>query len=291
MAKFQYYLVEVRIAISPADADALLAKAQALPDIIAEMPAEGIVRIRGVDEQKLKSALTSLKAAHFTFTESSMSPVYREKITQICQAVHVHKLQKGGAGEFAAITLRCEPLASEDIQFENVTSDLGAEFVRGVREGASEFVTNGPVAGFPLIGIKIVLLDGKYHEIDSSYETFRIAAKAALEKAIHYGQPILLEPLMKVVVSVPETVLGSVIGDINARRGTIESMETLRSDTALNSITAIVPLRNLFAYGETLSALTEGEGTFESCFDRYEPVLDDFDPDPKFPQAAAMRVA
>ncbi len=143
------------------------------------------------------------------------------------------------------------------------------EYIPAVDKGIQEAMQNGVVAGYPVVDVKATLYDGSYHDVDSSEMAFKIAGSMAFKEAAKKANPVLLEPIMKVEVEVPEEYMGDVIGDINRRRGQVSSME----DRAGNKIvTAMVPLAEMFGYSTDLRSFTQGRGTYSMEFDHYEEV-------------------
>jgi len=143
------------------------------------------------------------------------------------------------------------------------------EYIPAVQAGVKEALDSGVIAGFPVVGIKVKLIDGSYHPVDSSDIAFKIAGAMAVKEAIQKAEPVILEPIMKVQVIIPQEYLGEVIGDLNARRGKIEGMETRG---AVQVVNALVPLRELFGYATALRSLTQGRGSYTMQFSHYEEV-------------------
>ena len=165
-----------------------------------------------------------------------------------------------------------EPLPpGTGFEFENeiVGGAVPKEFVPGVEKGLQSVLGAGVLAGFPVVDLKVTLVDGKYHEVDSSALAFEIASRMALREALRRGGPVLLEPIMKVEVVTPEDYTGSVIGDLNSRRGQIQGQD-MRGNA--NVITAMVPLSNMFGYVSNLRSMSQGRATFTMQFDHYAEV-------------------
>jgi len=159
--------------------------------------------------------------------------------------------------------------------FENaiVGGVVPSEFIPAVEQGVREAMENGVLAGYPLVDIKVRLVDGSYHEVDSSEMAFKIAGSIALREGAEKAAPVLLEPVMKVEVVAPEQFTGAIIGDLTARRGQILGLEP--HSKGMQSVRAIVPLAEMFGYATDLRSATEGRGTFTMEFDRYEPISPD----------------
>ena len=194
---------------------------------------------------------------------------FREKITQRAEVDYTHKKQTGGTGQFARVKIVAEPTPpGTPFEFENeiVGGSVPKEFIPGVEKGLESVLGAGVLAGFPVVDIKVSLIDGKHHEVNSSALAFEIAARAALREALQKGKPVLLEPIMKVECVTPEDYTGSVIGDLNSRRGQIQGQD-MRGNA--NVINAMVPLMNMFGYVNTLRSMSQGRATFTMQFDHY----------------------
>jgi len=194
---------------------------------------------------------------------------YRETLTKKVEIDYTHKKQTGGSGQFARVKIVFEPQAPGfGYEFENdiVGGSVPKEYVPGVEKGLNASRDNGVLAGFPLIDFKATLIDGAFHEVDSNVLTFEIAARAAFREALQKGKSVLLEPIMKVEVVTPEDYTGSVIGDLNSRRGQIQGQD-MRGNA--NVINAMVPLMNMFGYVNNLRSMSQGRATFTMQFDHY----------------------
>ena len=198
---------------------------------------------------------------------------YRETITRAVEHEVRFVRQTGGRGQFAVVTLRLEPMAQgEGSVFENkiVGGAVPKEFIPAVEQGVRESLESGGSSGYPLVDVKVTLIDGKYHEVDSSEMAFKIAGSMALREGAQRAAPVILEPMMKVEIVVPDNFAGDVIGDASARRGRIEGMEP--HSQGLQAIHASIPLAEMFGYATALRSSTQGRGTFSMEFDHYEPV-------------------
>jgi elongation factor G len=197
---------------------------------------------------------------------------YREKIARVAEIDYTHKKQTGGTGQFARIKLTFEP-GEPGTGFQFVSTIVGGsvpkEYIPGVVKGLENSVQNGLLAGFPLIDLKATLTDGAYHDVDSSVLAFEIAARAAFRELKDKADPRLLEPIMKVEVVTPEEFTGSVIGDLNSRRGMIQGQDVRGNANVVN---AMVPLANMFGYVNQLRGFTQGRASFTMQFDHYEEV-------------------
>ncbi len=200
---------------------------------------------------------------------------YRETIRKVVEKhEYTHKKQTGGSGQFARVIIKLEPLTSGDgalYEFANKVTGgrIPREYIPSVDAGAQDAMQYGVLAGYPLVGMKVTLLDGAYHEVDSSEMAFKIAGSMALKEAARKAGPVILEPLMAVEVTTPEEYMGDVIGDLNARRGHIQAMEE-RSGTRV--IKSLVPLSEMFGYVGDLRSRTQGRAQYTMQFDSYGEV-------------------
>ncbi|ENN91876.1 elongation factor G [Bartonella schoenbuchensis] len=196
---------------------------------------------------------------------------YRETITKVAEIDYTHKKQSGGAGQFARVKIIFEPHDGDDFVFESkiVGGAVPKEYIPGVQKGIESVMGSGPLAGFPMLGVKATLIDGGYHDVDSSVLAFEIAARAAFREGAQKAGAQLLEPIMKVEVVTPEDYMGDVIGDLNSRRGQISGTEVRGIATVVN---AMVPLANMFGYVNTLRSMSQGRAQYTMQFNHYEPV-------------------
>ncbi len=197
---------------------------------------------------------------------------YRETIKRASEAEGRFVRQSGGHGQFGVVDLRIEPLAKGG-GFEFVDGTKGGSiprnFIPSVEDGVKEAMENGVIAGYPMVDIRAILLDGKYHEVDSSELAFKIAGSMAFKEAAEKADPMLLEPVMEVEVVTPQEFMGEVIGDLNGRRGKILDME---NRAGAQVIEARVPLATMFGYATRLRSMTQGRATYTMQFGAYEPV-------------------
>ena len=196
---------------------------------------------------------------------------YRETIRNIAEADYTHKKQTGGSGQYARVKLRVEPLAAGEYEFVNEIrgGSIPKEFISAVEKGAVESLEHGVLAGYPMSNIKIVVFDGDYHDVDSSEMAFKICSSICFKEAARKARPVLLEPVMRVEVVVPDEYMGSVNGDLISRRGRLEGTEILGSTHIIKSM---VPLSEMFGYATELRSRTQGRGAFTMHFGRYEEV-------------------
>ena len=272
----------IEIAIEPkskADQEKL---GVALAKLVAEDPSfrvttdqeSGQTIIKGMGELHLDIKVDILKRTYKVDANIGAPQVaYREKLTRKATVTYTHKKQTGGSGQYAEVKIVAEPLppGGENFVFENeiVGGAVPKEFVPGVEKGLESVLGSGVLAGFPVVDLKVSLIDGKFHEVDSSALAFEIAARMALREALQKGGAVLLEPVMKVEVVTPEDYTGSVIGDLNSRRGQIQGQD-MRGNA--NVITAMVPLANMFSYVNNLRSMSQGRATFTMQFDHYAEV-------------------
>src|ERR1700674_1494905 len=194
---------------------------------------------------------------------------FRERVTKRVEHSYTHKKQTGGTGQFARVKFIVEPNEpGKGFEFESkvVGGSVPKEYIPGVEKGLNSVLGSGVVAGFPVVDVKVQLVDGAYHDVDSSALAFEIASRAAFREALQKGKSVLLEPIMKVEVVTPEDYTGSVIGDLNSRRGQIQGQD-MRGNA--NVINAMVPLMNMFGYVNNLRSMSQGRATFTMQFDHY----------------------
>jgi elongation factor G len=197
---------------------------------------------------------------------------YRERLTKPVTIDYTHKKQTGGTGQFARVKIACapnEPGKGYEFASKIIGGNVPKEYIPGVEKGLQSVLGSGVLAGFPVVDLKVELIDGAYHEVDSSALAFEIASRAALRDALQKGGSVLLEPIMKVECVTPEDYTGSIIGDLNSRRGQIQGQD-MRGNA--NVINAMVPLANMFGYVNTLRSMSQGRATFTMQFDHYEQV-------------------
>src|SRR6201991_985167 len=278
LEKMEFPEPVIEIAIEPkskADQEKL---GIALAKLAAEDPSfrvstdheSGQTIIKGMGELHLDIKVDILKRTYKVEANIGAPQVaYREKITRPVTVDYTHKKQTGGSGQFARVKIKVEPAAAgEGFAFESkiVGGAVPKEYIPGVEKGLNSVLTSGVVAGFPVVDVKVQLVDGAYHDVDSSALAFEIASRAAFREALQKGKSVLLEPIMKVEVVTPEEHTGSVIGDLNSRRGQIQGQD-MRGNA--NVINAMVPLMNMFGYVNNLRSMSQGRATFTMQFDHY----------------------
>jgi elongation factor G len=215
---------------------------------------------------------------------------YREALTKKAVVDHTHKKQTGGSGQYAKIKVEFSPLEKNDdedddsaigegeLVFENkiIGGVVPKEYIPGVEKGIRDIMSNGPLAGFPVLGLRAALLDGGFHDVDSSVMAFEIAGRAATRKGLKMGGARLMEPVMKVEVVVPEEFMGDVIGDISSRRGMVEGQGDRGN---MKSVKAKVPLATMFQYVSSLRSATKGRASYQMSLDSYAMVPPDVEKD------------
>jgi elongation factor G len=195
---------------------------------------------------------------------------YRETIRQHAEAEGKFVRQTGGRGQYGHVKITLEPVpAGTGFEFVNeiVGGAIPKEYISPVEEGVRQALETGVLAGFEVVDVKVTLIDGSYHEVDSSEMAFKIAGSMALKEAARRAKPVLLEPMMKVEVVVPEEFMGSVTGDLHSRRGRVESTETRLGSTIIQ---CKVPLSEMFGYSTDLRSMTQGRATYSMHFSHYE---------------------
>jgi elongation factor G len=278
LEKMEFPEPVIEIAIEPkskADQEKL---GVALAKLAAEDPSfrvstdqeSGQTILKGMGELHLDIKVDILKRTYKVDANIGAPQVaFRERITKPAEVDYTHKKQTGGTGQFARVKFIVEPNeAGKGFEFESkiVGGSVPKEYIPGVEKGLNSVLGAGVVAGFPVVDVKVQLIDGAYHEVDSSALAFEIASRAAFREALQKGKSVLLEPIMKVEVVTPEDYTGSVIGDLNSRRGQIQGQD-MRGNA--NVINAMVPLMNMFGYVNTLRSMSQGRATFTMQFDHY----------------------
>jgi elongation factor G len=229
--------------------------------------------IKGMGELHLEILVDRMKR-EFKVDANVGAPqvAYRETITKAAEIDYTHKKQTGGSGQFARIKLVFEPgEKGTGFKFESkiVGGSVPKEYIPGVAKGLEQSMSNGVIAGFPMTDVAVRLVDGAYHEVDSSVMAFEIAARAAFKEGTAKAGPQLLEPIMRVEVVTPDEYMGDIIGDLNSRRGQVTGMEPRGNGQVVN---AMVPLATMFGYVNTLRSLSQGRAQYTMHFDHYDAV-------------------
>jgi len=271
----------IEIAVEPktkADQEKMSAGLQRLaaedPSFKVETDLEsGQTIMKGMGELHLDILVDRLKR-EFKVEANIGAPqvAYRETISQQITHTYTHKKQTGGSGQFAEVQLEITPTEpGEGYSFESriVGGSVPKEYVPGVEKGIQSVMDSGPVAGFPVIDFKVALVDGKYHDVDSSVLAFEIASRMCMREGLKKAGAKLLEPVMRVEVITPEEYTGSIIGDLTSRRGQVQGQDPRGNAIAIE---AFVPLANMFGYINNLRSMSSGRAQFTMQFDHYEPV-------------------
>jgi elongation factor G len=228
--------------------------------------------IAGMGELHLEIIVDRLKREYGVDVKVGRPQVaYREAIQKGSVADGKYIRQSGGRGQYGHVVLKLEPLADgKGYEFEDaiVGGVIPKEYISSVQKGLDDAVQSGVLGGFPVIGIKVTLVDGSYHDVDSSDMAFKIAASMGFKEAMRKAGPILMEPIMSVEVVTPEDYVGDVIGDLSSRRGRIEGMDVRANARVIKSF---VPLSSMFGYATDLRSKTSGRANYTMQFDHYEP--------------------
>ncbi len=273
----------ISIAIEPKSSSDQEKMGEALRKLAEEDPtfrvnsddATGQTVIRGMGELHLDIIVDRL-LREFKVQANVGTPrvAYRESITKPVKEVNFkYAKQSGGRGQYGHVVFSMEPgLRGSGVIFENkiIGGSIPKEYIPAVEKGFKEASETGVLAGYPVVDLKITLFDGSFHEVDSNEMAFKMAASMGFKEGVHKGNPILLEPMMKVEVVVPEEYLGDVMGQINSRRGLIQGMEVRQGNA--QAVRAMVPLAEMFGYATQLRSATQGRGVFSMEFDHYAPV-------------------
>lgn len=239
----------------------------------------------GTHELSLDIAIERLRAAVGEINVGAPQIAYRETIARSTELDHAHRRP----AQFARIKFRIEPCATgTGLRFASLIGDgrIPDDYVAGIRKGVESAASAGPVIGFPMIHLAFTLLDGAYHDTDSSAEAFEIAARIGFREAVEKALPRVMEPIMRVEIIAPEGSLGEIISDLQRRRGQLQTLESNDGDSVM---LWMVPLAGMFGYVNSLRAISDGYASYTMAFDHYEMVPDNAGPDDRFPPAMAMR--
>ncbi|MEY3552889.1 MAG: hypothetical protein RL735_1237 [Pseudomonadota bacterium] len=281
LEKMEFPVPVIEMAVEPKSKADQEKMAAALIKLAAEDPSfrvstdqeSGQTIIKGMGELHLDIKVDILKRTHKVEVNVGAPQVaYREKISKKVIEDYTHKKQSGGTGQFARVKLEVEPNEpGKGFEFESkiIGGAVPKEYIPGVEKGLNSVLGAGVLAGFPVVDLKVSLVDGAFHEVDSSALAFEIASRAALREALRKGSSVLLEPVMKVEVVTPEEYTGSVIGDLNSRRGQIQGQD-MRGNA--NVVSAMVPLANMFGYVNNLRSFSQGRASYSMVFDHYSEV-------------------
>ena len=281
LERMQFPVPVIDISVEPKTKEAVEKMTLALQKLAAEDPSlqlktdqeTGQTILSGMGELHLDIIIDRLRREYGVDANIGAPQVaYRETITQSHTETYTHKKQSGGAGQFAEVKIIFEPTErNEGIIFENkiVGGAVPKEYIPAVDKGIRNQASTGVLAGFPTVDFKFTLVDGKYHDVDSSALAFEIAGKACFREGMKKAAPVILEPIMDVEITTPNDHVGDVVGDLNRRRGMIQSQETSGSTVMVR---AFVPLKEMFGYISDLRSMTKGRASFTMQFHHYDPV-------------------
>ena len=271
----------IEIAVEPKTKADQEKMSQGLARLAAEDPSfrvetdleSGQTIMKGMGELHLDILVDRLKR-EFKVEANIGAPqvAYRETISKVAEVDYTHKKQSGGSGQFGRVKMILKPQQpGEGYEFESkiVGGAIPKEYIPGVEKGIESVLDSGPLAGFPVIDLAVELIDGAYHDVDSSVMAFEIAGRMGMRQGMKDAGAKLLEPIMKVEVVTPDEYTGGIIGDLTSRRGQVQGQETRGNAIAIN---AFVPLANMFGYINTLRSMSSGRANFTMQFDHYEPV-------------------
>jgi translation elongation factor EF-G len=247
----------------------------------------GQIILKGTSEGHLEGKIDILKRSRIEVNSGAPQVAFLEHPTRRAEVEYAYKKIYGPMGQFAAVKLVVEPNEpGKGYQFESKVAGAAVpeEYIPGIEKGIKSVLTSGVIAGFPVIDVRVELVDGKYHDVDSSPLAFEIASRTAFREALQKANSVLREPIMQVEVTTPSEYAKAVIDDLNLRRGKIE-----RKDTNAATINAIVPLMNMFGYGSTLRVMSRGRAAFTMQFNHYAPTAPFPEDDPPFRPAIGMR--
>nr|WP_281432672.1 elongation factor G [Novacetimonas hansenii] len=271
----------IDISVEPKTKDAVEKMTLALQKLSGEDPSlrlktdqeTGQTILSGMGELHLDIIIDRLRREYGVDANIGAPQVaYRETISQAHTETYTHKKQSGGSGQFAEVKIEFAPVErNEGISFENkvVGGSVPREYIPAVEKGITMQASTGVLAGFPTVDFKFTLLDGKYHDVDSSALAFEIAAKACFREGMKKAGPVILEPIMDVEITTPNDHVGDVVGDLNRRRGMIQNQESSGSTVMVR---ALVPLKEMFGYISHLRSMTKGRASFTMQFHHYDPV-------------------
>ena len=271
----------IEVAVEPKTRGDQEKLSQALSRLAAEDPSfrvtsdaeSGQTVIKGMGELHLEIIVDRLRREFKVDANVGLPAVaYRETITKTIETDYIHKKQTGGAGQYARVKIRFEPLGQGGgYEFESAVygGAVPKEYLPGVKKGLARAKESGIIVGFPVIDFKATLIDGDHHDVDSSTLAFEIAAQAAFREGMSKAGPVLLEPMMRVEVVTPEEYMGDVIGDLKSRRGQVAGLDQ-RANARI--ISGLVPLANMFGYVSTLRSMSQGRAQFTMHFDHYQQV-------------------
>jgi len=240
---------------------------------VSRDPSSGETIVAGLGEPHVQIALDRMTRRFGVNVELGLPRVaYRESISAKTVAEYKHKKQTGGAGQYGHVFLELEPLPESDFAFTErvVGGSVPRNFYPAVEKGVREGLEAGPVAGFPVVNVRVTLTDGSYHAVDSSEMAFKIASREAFKRGVMQATPVLLEPVVTVKVTVPEGYTGDVMSDLNTKRAHVSGMDP--GSNGATTIEALVPAAEVQRYATDLRSITQGRGSFTTAFAHYQPV-------------------
>jgi elongation factor G len=236
-------------------------------------PVTGETLLSGLGEPHIQIALDRMTRRYGVNVDVGLPRVqYRETISAKTTSEYKHKKQTGGAGQYGHVFLDLEPLPDADFEFTErvVGGSVPKNFFPAVEKGVREALEGGPLAGYPVVNVKVTLFDGSYHDVDSNEMAFKLASKEAFKKGILQGRPTLLEPVLTICITVPEAFTGDVMGDLNSKRAHVSGMTP--GENGSTTIEATVPAAEVQRYATDLRSITQGRGSFTTEFAHYQPV-------------------
>jgi elongation factor G len=269
------------VAVAPATKADSAKMGQALASLTEEDPTLRVETVaathqtllQGMGETHLDVALRRMEQKFGVKVEMSLPKVsYHETISRIASAQYRHKKQTGGSGQFGEVHMRVEPLSSGsgfEYSSEVFGGAISGVYLPSIEKGVRQVLEQGVIAGYPVVDVKAVVFDGKEHPVDSKDIAFQTAGREAFRLAMQQADPVLLEPIYRIAVTVPDEYMGDVMGDFNTRRGRVQGMEQRGNRTIVR---ALVPLAEVMRYGTDLRSMTQGRGTYTLEFDHYEAV-------------------
>ena len=231
------------------------------------------VILEGMGDAHVETAVRRLEQKFGLGLETSVPKVpYKETVTKVGSASYRHKKQTGGAGQFAEVHMRVEPLPRDggfEFEWEVFGGAISSSFQPSIQKGIKQVLENGPLAGYPVVDVKAVVFDGKEHPVDSKDIAFQIASREVFKLAFKDGNPVLLEPIMNITITVPEEFMGDVMSDLTTRRGRVQGTDQERGNAIVH---AQVPLAEIQRYATDLRSFTQGRGVYTMTFSHYEQV-------------------
>ena len=259
------------------------------PNVFVTVDAENHeASVGGLSELHIDCFVKELISRSVALKIGAPQVAYRETITRKVTKDYTHKKQTGGTGQYARVILEMEPVqrgAGNSFEARIVNGSVPEEYISSVEKGLNSVLSCGPLNGFPIVDLKVTLIDGAYHDADSSAIAFEIATRAAIREAFETAGAVLLEPIMKVDITLPEECIKSIIGDVHLRRGQIAGISERGEEQVIH---ALIPLSSMFGYAAQLNSLSTGLANFVMDYSHYQAVNPQSDPE-NFPPAIGMR--